>query len=136
MSTQNPNQKNGQNPRVITANRLTDGVVVFLANTETESGVKETKWTEDVDQSWLLHDDISVVRAEEIAAKFEAEQYILGSYDIEVTTCAERHVRPVRFRERIRAYGPPSHPEFGRGDHPGHYQDGGAYQSPTQLSGV
>ena len=101
--------------KVLTANRLDDGLVVFLAPDRT--------WTE------VIH-DARVARTEDAHAELEAlgqtaevdEVVVTGSYLIEVEADDHGRLRPTRWRERIRAFGPPVHPDFAREDVPGHFE--------------
>ena len=90
--------------QVLTANRLSDGVVVFL----------------DAEGGWSEH-----IAAARIAEKAEAEALakageigaaeVVAPYLIDVTLEADGP-RPLRYRERIRTFGPSIHPEFGKSE--------------------
>ncbi|MBT3658925.1 MAG: DUF2849 domain-containing protein [Rhodospirillaceae bacterium] len=97
---------------VITANRLIDGFVVFL----TEAG----DWAENVLESLVVTDDAALQQALEAGKTAEAEQKIVGAYEIEMARDGGAVV-PVKFRERIRAYGPTTHTDFARAEYPGHF---------------
>lgn len=90
--------------QVLTANRLSDGVVVYL----TAAG----RWSERIAEARI---------ADKAAAKAlvgEAERTageIVEPYLIDVEAAAETGAPwPLRFRERIRAFGPPVHPQFAK----------------------
>ncbi len=80
--------------KVATANRLSDGAVVFLA----KSGL----WSEDIDNALIAVETASLT---EEATRAEAVNHVTGSYLIDVERSAGR-VRPLHIRERIRATGP------------------------------
>jgi len=93
------------NHEIVTANRLIDGVVVYLT--------AEGGWSERFADA--------AVAAEETAAKAliatgeaaVAAQLVVGLYRAEVGFEQGRPV-PVDMKERIRARGPSIHPEFGK----------------------
>jgi hypothetical protein len=91
--------------QALTANRLIDGAVVFLA----------------IDETWVTHlDDIRVAAdkdgasaLEAIGARDVAAQIVVAPYLIDVAE-ENGHVAPTRYRERIRAFGPSTHPELAK----------------------
>lgn len=91
--------------QVLTANRLSDGAVVYLTPTGTWSeAITDSRIAGDADASaQLLADGL------EMAGGWVADP----PYLIDVATGEER-VRPLRYREQIRAFGPSVHPEFGK----------------------
>ena len=92
-------------PQVITANRLRDGRVVFLAEGE--------RWVEAVGQSQVANDEAATTALSAIADRAVAAREVVAPYLIEVTRDGDR-LTPRRYREVIRALGPSSHPELGR----------------------
>ncbi len=83
--------------KVLTANRLSDGKVVFL----TSSAV----WSDDIDRAVVALEPQAAAALSERGKQAEAANVVTGSYLID----AERrdgHVRPVHIRERIRTSGP------------------------------
>lgn len=106
--------------QVLTANRLSDGVVVyFTAAGRWSERIAEARTADKADAKALVGD------AERTAGEV-VEPYLI---DVEATaetgaetgaeTAAETTVetgapRPLRFRERIRAFGPPVHPQFAK----------------------
>jgi hypothetical protein len=91
--------------QIVTANRLKDGIVVYLAT--------DGAWLEDVGASLIARDEDeakTVLAAGEQAAR---ERKVVAPYLIEVEERAGRII-PARYREQLRAFGPSSHPEFGR----------------------
>lgn len=91
--------------QVLTANRLSDGAVVYLTPTGTWSEViTDSRIARDADASAeLLADGL------EVAGGRVAD----APYLIDVAT-GDEGIRPLRYREQIRAFGPSVHPEFGR----------------------
>ncbi len=82
--------------RIITANRLKDGVIVYLKMTE--SGAS---WVEAIADASSL-DEESIEKGKAIAEKDEAECHVISAYDMEVTG----RNRPMSAREKVRAQGP------------------------------
>ncbi len=93
--------------QIATANRLTDGLVVFLGY--------DGKWTKDIEDARVAEreDDLA-----DLLSEAEAARDVVGAYliDIEVRSpeAAARAIYPLRYRERIRAFGPSIHPAFAR----------------------
>ncbi len=83
--------------QIFTANRLTDGLVVYL----TEAG----DWSEDVNQSFVCANEDDLASYEKRAVEAAVARRIVEPYAIDVQRTAEG-VRPVRYREVIRAFGP------------------------------
>jgi hypothetical protein len=92
--------------QVFTANRLSDGVVVFLSGDE--------RWLEAPDATGVI--DTSAMETKMMAvAEAAAAAIVIDPYLITVTD-ENGEIRPVSLRERIRAYGPSTHPEFTKQD--------------------
>lgn len=91
--------------KVITANRLLDGDVVWLG----ENG----DWVERVTLARIFEGKEAVAEGLELGAAAEREQIVVGVYDMDVAM-EEGVLVPVRLRERIRAKGPTTHPQFGK----------------------
>ena len=81
-------------PSVVTANRLIDGIVVYLAS--------EGGWTEEIGRARLAasEDEIKALEAE--AAKDVAARKVVAVYPIDVAI-RDGTVDPLSVRERIRA---------------------------------
>ncbi len=90
--------------QVFTANRVTDGVVVFLD--------EDDRWTESLGRVSVIADDEKLA-AKTAVAEADAVAVVVDPYTIEVTD-EGGEIRPVRYRERIRAFGPPFHPQFAK----------------------
>ena len=80
--------------KVATANRLSDGAVVFL----TQAG----RWSEAIDSALVA---VETAALTEQATHAEAVNHVTGSYLIDVER-RDGRVRPLHIRERIRALGP------------------------------
>ena len=91
--------------QVISANRLSDGIVVFRA--------KGGAWVEQLRDAEILADAAAVK-----AALGLVEQDVKANHVIEVTAfeVAINHgqVEPVHLRDKIRARGPTTHPGHGK----------------------
>ena len=90
--------------QVYTANRLADGAVVYLGG--------DGGWSERPSPSGVIGAG-QEARMRGLAEAAAEAAVIVEPYLIEVVELGGA-IRPVRYRERIRAYGPPSHPEFAK----------------------
>jgi hypothetical protein len=88
--------------KALTANRLEDGEVVFLA---------KGRWVERFVDADLFADEAEALAAE-AHAKTQITQ-LVEPYLIDVTP-AEGGVAPVSYRERLRALGPTNHHDHGK----------------------
>ena len=91
--------------KVISANRLADGLVVYL----TEDG----RWVERIENAWAFDPDLNTDDARAAADNALARQHIVDPQAIEVGT-SDGHIRPTRFRELIRAQGPTVRRDLGQ----------------------
>lgn len=82
---------------VLTANRLTDGLVVFLTPANT--------WSEEIDDAVLAQEAQAASALETRGQDFEAANLVTGAYLVEAERLAGAII-PVHVRERIRACGP------------------------------
>ena len=90
---------------VLTANRLSDGIVVFLG--------ADNVWTTDIHSSALAQEEKARAALERRGVEFETHNTVTGAYLVE----AEREdgcVEPVHIREKIRATGPTAGTELAR----------------------
>ena len=88
--------------QVLTANRLRDGVVVYLDG--------DGQWSERIEAAQLVEaaqGDALVAAAAHTAGE------VVAPYLIDVEAEAGR-VTPRRYRERLRAFGPSIHPQFAK----------------------
>jgi Protein of unknown function (DUF2849) len=91
--------------QVVTANRLGDGRVVYLAD--------GYLWVEEVGRARVAENDDAGKALAAIAEKAVADRIVVAPYLIDVKVEGD-HVTPTRYREVLRALGPSTHPEFGR----------------------
>ncbi|MEP3048430.1 MAG: DUF2849 domain-containing protein [Roseibium sp.] len=90
---------------VITANRLLNGDVVWLG----ESG----NWVERITLAKVYEGKDAVAEGLALGAEAEKNQDVVSVYEMAVTV-EDGVIIPVRLREKIRAAGPTTHPEFGK----------------------
>jgi hypothetical protein len=90
--------------KILTANRLTDGIAVWYA---------DGHWVETVDKSEVASDKPAEDRLEAIGAKALADNQVVdvNLIDAELVNGA---VEPVRLREKIRAAGPTIRGDLGK----------------------
>ncbi len=90
---------------VITANRLADGLVVFLA--------ADGGWTEDFHKGAVFADPQAKAHALSVAASAADANVVVEPYPIELELRAG-HLAPKALRERIRASGPTVRVDLGK----------------------
>jgi sulfite reductase (NADPH) hemoprotein beta-component len=88
--------KNSGGLRVVTANRLTDGVIVWLD--------ARNSWVEEVAEAAIVEGE-ALETALQFAAAEEKRRIVVGAYPVIVTRSSEGPL-PMSVRERIRAVGP------------------------------
>jgi hypothetical protein len=91
--------------QVITASRLTDGVVVFLS--------ADAGWVDRIDRAKIFEAKAATAQGLEQAKAGERQNLVVDIYAIEVSTKAGAVV-PTKLREAIRARGPTIHPAFAK----------------------
>jgi len=91
--------------QVVTANRLIDGRVVFLAD--------GYRWVEEIGAARVADGEEAGKALLAIGEKAAADRIVVAPYLIDVSSDGAR-ITPTRYREVLRALGPSSHPEFGR----------------------
>lgn len=91
--------------QVVTANRLDDGIVVYL---DPAGG-----WTERLGAALQIEGESALAAAVALGKKAEADQIVVESYPIDVARDGAV-LTALRLRERIRAEGPTIHPELWR----------------------
>ena len=92
-------------PQVVTANRLSDGVVVYLAG--------DGGWTNRIEDSWVSDTEADNDAVMQLAATAVANRQVIDPYLIEVKV-TDAAVVPVSYREVIRATGPSVRPDLCR----------------------
>ncbi len=102
------------NERILTANRLKDGLVIFLGY--------DGEWSVDINEARVaeLEED-----ADDMLSEAKASGICIDAYLIDVTVeCQEvqgRRIVPTKYRERIRSFGPSIHPAFAKQDVAEHF---------------
>ena len=91
-------------PDIITANRLTDGVVVF----QTADG-----WSEDFNRAAVLADAEATAGALKRAKQDETDNIVVDAYAVAVEE-RNGHLVPKALREAIRAAGPTIRRDLGK----------------------
>jgi hypothetical protein len=81
-------------PNVVTANRLVDGIVVYLA--------PDGSWTEDLDRARLAETEDETKALEEEAVKDMKARKVVAVYPMEVAV-EDGVIDPLSVREKIRA---------------------------------
>ncbi|MDE2446509.1 MAG: DUF2849 domain-containing protein [Alphaproteobacteria bacterium] len=89
----------------MTANRLRDGIAVFL----TRSG----EWSEKIDEAALVQEPQATAALESRAAADVKATLVTGQYLIDAERI-ESKVRATLIRERIRTLGPSVRPDLGK----------------------
>jgi hypothetical protein len=90
--------------QVMTANRLTDGIVVFLGR---------DGWVECIDEATLATQEPQAKALDALGRQAEAVNEVVGAYLIDVVR-EETGLRPLRLREYLRTRGPSVRPDLGR----------------------
>lgn len=100
--------------QIATANRLTDGIVVFLGY--------DGEWTRHIDDARIAEREDDVA---ELLTEAEASTSVVGAYlidaDIRSPEGQRRIICPQSYREQIRAFGPSIHPAFAKKAMPEHF---------------
>jgi hypothetical protein len=81
-------------PNVLTANRLTDGIVVYLA--------PDGSWVEDIARARIASTENETKALEDVAAKDVKARKVVAVYPMEVAL-VDGAVDPLSVREKIRA---------------------------------
>jgi len=92
-------------PDVITANRLTDGVVVFQTF--------DLAWSEDFNRAAVLADPPATAEALARAKRDETNNLVVDAYAVPVEE-RNGHFAPKALREAIRAAGPTNRRDLGK----------------------
>lgn len=99
--------------KVVTANRLRDGDVVYLRG--------DGSWSDWLEEATVARDGDEEARLLALAEQGVSERLVVAPYAFKVTEENGRP-RPIGQRETLRAKGPSVHPAFGkqalRGEHP------------------
>lgn len=92
-------------PQVVIANRLKDGIVVFLGT--------DGRWSEQLSDCTPCQDATEAAALLERGQKAESNQEVVGPELIEVDT-VDGDLQPVKMREAIRAAGPTVRRDLGK----------------------
>jgi hypothetical protein len=90
--------------QVVTAYRLTDGVVIWLT--------RDNAWSEWVEEAAVAGSATETERLTAEAKAWEARNQVYEVYPVDVTV-RDGKPWPVKMREVMRAQGPSIHPQFG-----------------------
>jgi len=90
---------------VITANDLKDGLVVYQS--------ADAGWTRFIQSAEVLADEEALVAGLEQGNRAQDNNIVVGVYEIEIEMAGDE-ICPTRYRERLRALGPSTHPGFSR----------------------
>lgn len=90
-------------PKIVTANHLAAGDVVFLA---------ENGWTPLVDRAVVAEDEATLAEIEARAQAAEAANIVVAPYTVDVRREGSRIV-PLHYREVMRTKGPTVRPDLG-----------------------
>lgn len=91
--------------KIVSANRLGDGLVVYLGN--------DNSWSTGIAHSRIADDDAAAEVLLARARKAEADRKVVDPYLIEVAEI-DGELRPTRYREFIRATGPSVRPDLSK----------------------
>ena len=91
--------------QVMTANRLRDGIAVFLTRAGT--------WSEQIDEAALALEPQAAAALELRAKDDEAATVVTGGYLIDAER-REGRIRAAHIRERMRTLGPTVRPDLGK----------------------
>ena len=83
--------------QLLTANRLSDGAVVYLD--------RDGGWSTRFDEAWVVDNEIDASAFEDIGHRGECARIVVGSYLMDVVADGDAYL-PIRMREKIRAEGP------------------------------
>nr|WP_298798234.1 DUF2849 domain-containing protein [uncultured Acetobacter sp.] len=101
-------RRDAEGASVITANRLLDGRIVWLAS--------DGQW-QPLIQDAKIYPNSAIEDALKVCNARAQEEALVGIYGVQVTLTASGP-QPVTSRERIRAAGPSVHPDFTPDWHP------------------
>ncbi len=91
--------------QVISANRLSDGIVVFRAS--------NGAWVEQLRDAEILPDSVAVKAALDLVELDIKANHVIEVAAFDVAVKGD-HVEPVHLRDKIRAKGPTIHPGHGK----------------------
>ena len=92
--------------KILTANRLSDGIVLFLG--------PDGRWVEQAADARVAREEAGWAALEEAGRAAVAAHTVVDPYLIETAPDADGRPAPTRYRERLRALGPSTHPHLGK----------------------
>jgi hypothetical protein len=92
--------------KAVTANRLSDGAVVYLA--------EDGEWAERINGARVADGKEAAAALLADAERDAALCRVVTPYLIDVARNPDGALRPATYREHIRAFGPSIHPQFGK----------------------
>ncbi|MEQ8601782.1 MAG: DUF2849 domain-containing protein [Marivibrio sp.] len=92
--------------RILTAHRLHDGVAIFLG--------PGNRWVEAVGGARVEREETGWAALDEAGRAGVDAALVVEPYLIDVVRDADGRPRPLRYRERLRAQGPSTHPHLGK----------------------
>lgn len=96
-------RRDAEGQSVLTANRLLDGRIVWLAT--------DGSWQLKLEQAKIFpNDEVESALSEQV--QNAQKNQLVGVYGVQVHYTAQNLLVPVTSREQIRAAGPSVHPEF------------------------
>ena len=97
--------------QVVIANRLSDGLVVFLA---AAPGAARGEWKLGLDEASVAADDVRAAEMQALGLASARERHeVIEPYLIEVEQTASG-LRPTKYREVIRCFGPTVRRDLGK----------------------
>ena len=94
--------------KILTANRLADGDVVFLTN--------DGDWSININDACIAHDLSKAAQLEALGEKADAAAHVVGCYLVDVAVIDGR-IEATHYREIMRAKGPTVRSDLGKQAH-------------------
>ena len=91
--------------KILTANRLVDGDVVFLT--------PEYDWSIDINDACIAHDEAHAKSLENVGVKADQAAHVIGCYLVDVVSVNGR-IEATHYREIMRAKGPTVRSDLGK----------------------
>ena len=91
--------------KLITANRLIDGEVVWFSN--------QNSWVNDLNKAKVIENAEELAKAFQVAEEAVADQQIIEPYAVNVQR-VDGIIKPTSMKEKIRAHGPSIQLDFGQ----------------------
>jgi len=94
--------------KILTANRLVDGDVVFLTS--------DHDWSIDINDACIALDQTHATLLEDMGAQADAAAHVIGCYLVDVIVTNDR-IEATHYREIMRAKGPTVRSDLGKQAH-------------------